>query len=615
MATLESGAIETPPWLAGPSEQRLREISHVTALRLPYSFQYANSILMDAVALQRLAAQFRRCANAYTSPFLRLLPEIVSEVFMHVAEIEPAGTASLGWIRLGHVSHACRLELLRMHGLWASVVCNVAPAARPEVLTRAGGMPLSICLKAGRVAEVGSERVDFAMQNITQARRVEIKESKGTGVLWTYAPHELSGRSFQHLEELNVTLSRHEGHIDYPDWLGTGVYAMEPVHAPRLRTLYLAHVYIPFSPENLTSLSLVRTRFRKDGAIAISNELLPSPEKFLDMLARCVNVRSLGLLQCIPTITPLAPCLRSSRGIELPSLKMLHLGAPLSEVIALWSHLTLLPVEASIMLKPEYTEFPRATGGFVDPMRFSLFPALLEPFGRTGITAMAFETNNDTFTTQCGFFKPTPNFVTSTREGLSIYSEDDGLLGENYVSFLDVWLHQCMWDGNSPLSQFIDCIPGPFLAQIETLDVYDVYDEDLRRLFIRLPNLHTLHLRSPRSSSLALLVVEKSESFASTTPADTTFLLPKLTHLRLLDTEVGNVVAEYEHMPHYDDILNILISRSDAGISLLSLHMKGLRNFGDCMTGDTFLARIRALVPGEVVVNADVLSREHVSVA
>ncbi|KZV59896.1 hypothetical protein PENSPDRAFT_659873 [Peniophora sp. CONT] len=601
-------AVKTPPWLAGPSERRLREISGVMTLGGPRSAGYAALIIEDAMALKQLAATFLRCANAYTSPIVRLSPELLFEIFSYVAELEPTNDEELGWIRLGHVSYAFRSALLSMRGLWASAIWDVALHALPEVHSRAGDIPLSIHLKNNFGEDVESERIEFAMENITKARRVKIEECNTNTNLWTLEPRNLAGRSFPHLEELDVQLLYQDGSSDDLDWLGTEVYRLEPMHAPRLRSVHLANVFVPFCPDNLTSLSLTRLKYHLDGTVAISADLLPSPEHFLDMLARCVNVRHLQLEDAIPDIASLDPPLRSSRAIELPSLKKLSLSASMSIVTALWSHFAPLPVEASITIRPDWTDYTRAVGGFVDPRRLSFLSLFMEHFARgssSHVSALSIEAElyEENYATQCGFFKRASN--PAVEEGQPIYLEDTGALGDIYVPFLDVWFSQCVWDAQISLSRLIESIPGLFLAGIETLDVMDVFRDDLRRLLARLPRLHTLYLRSPASSSLAILAVKQSGSSPATSTSET--YLPGLRHLRVFDLSLCQDTAIHRNVPHFDEMVDILSSRRNAGIPIQSIHIANLRIYGNWEASDAFVERVRELVPGEVIVNKEVL--------
>ncbi|VDC02959.1 unnamed protein product [Peniophora sp. CBMAI 1063] len=601
--------IETPLWLVEPSERRLREISHVASLRAPPSATYASSILQDASALRRLALEFIRRANAYTSLILRLPPELIFEIFTHVVRLEPTSPKELGWIRLGHVSYAFRSVLLSMPGLWASAIWDVADHARHEVLSRARDMPLSIQLKTGRKLDVSSNKIKFAMDNIDRARRIKIEERQGTKILWSFEPRDLSGRVFPHLEEIDVMLLHHDTSLRDPDWLGPDVYGLEPVQAPRLRSVFLVNVFIPISPNNLTTLALIRTKYYGNGTIAASSDLLPSPEEFLHMLAQCGNVEYLTLQNVTPAIAPLHTSLRSIDAIKLSSLKELTLCSPMSEIIAFWTYLAPLPHEVELCLKPDYTEAAIATGGFVDSRRLSLISLFLEHLAchdPSRVTALAFEADKESFITQCGFFKRAADASQDSWAGLSVYNANCEV-GDDYKTFLDIWLHQCVWAEHSTLARFIDYIPEPFFAQIDTLDVLDVNVEDLQRLFARLPNIHTLHFRSPESSPLASLVY-KTESSGPSTALERRAYLPKLTHLRLHDMDFGDIQAQFHgNILHYDEVENVLSSRFAAGVPLQSFHVIQSRIYADQAVVDALIARMQEMVVGDVTADMEVL--------
>lgn len=281
----------------------------------------------------------------------------------------------------------------------------------------------------------------------------------------------------------------------------------------------------------------------------------------------------------------------------------------MSEVVSFWSHLAPLPRETSILLKPDYTEFADATGGFVDATRLSLFSLFLDHLARNDtsrITALSFEADSESFVTQCGFFKRATNVVTSNWEGLPIYLEQSGDMGKMYTIFLDVWFSQCTWDDRISLTRFIDHIPGPFLSQIEMLDVMGFVDEGTRRLFSRLPNLHTLHLRSPKSSSLAALVYRPTAPDSTSTVPQGEIYLRKLTHLHLYGLGLCDDQTFNEGIPHFEEMLDVLLSRRDAGIPLLSLHITDFRYYGDWSYWSVLIVRIREIV-SDVVVNMQAL--------
>ncbi|VDC02950.1 unnamed protein product [Peniophora sp. CBMAI 1063] len=582
----------TPLWLAGPSERRLQEISSAITSRAPRSPKYTAAILEDVAALRRLAQSFLLCANAYSSPILRLPPELMREIFANVAALEPTKPSMLGWIRLGHVNSTFRSILSNMHQLWASAVCDVSQRASNTVFARAGNLPLTIHLDDENES-IEAYRIQYAMSHLAIARHLKIREYDPDTVLWTLQPREMSGRALPFLETLEVE-AIHRPDRD-ADWLGTDVYGLRPVLAPRLRIVRLTNIFIPFPAENLTVLVIERRMFSEDGSIPNQDDVLPSPEQVLDLLRRCSNVEHLRLENSIPELTPLPERLLPTLSIPLPHLKIGDLWAEMDRLTALWSHLVPSP-NARLRINPDGIDVPSAYTEIVDRDRLSFLASFQRHIStrhcdRPVAIAMDFD-NYDEFKTYCGFYRRKPHFVTSTWEGLSIFGEE--CIGEAYASCLDITFSLCKWDQQVSFGAFLDSIPSAFLTTIDTLDTRAMSGDDLRRLFLRLPLLHTVHIRDCNTQVLEVL--------SASSPR---WILPQLRHLRLEPISLcveRNESMTIDDVP-FQDIIDMIFLRATAGLRLQSLKVTWVTLVNtDQAAMDTFTTSLKAIVPAVEVI-------------
>ncbi|KZV63004.1 hypothetical protein PENSPDRAFT_228533 [Peniophora sp. CONT] len=593
-----TGAIATPSWLAESSQRRLRDISNAIASKAPHSPEYAHSIAEDAAALRQLSMEFLRYANAYTSPILRLSPDLIFEILACVAELEPTKTTTLGWIRLGHVSYAFRSALLNMRELWSSAACNVNLHARDEVLVRAGDTPLSIHLNDDD-EDIARDRIEFAMEHLSSARYVKIVECDPQNPLWTLEPRVASGQELPLLEKLDVE-AMHRPRRD-ESWLGTDVYQLQPPHAPRLRCVILTNVFIPFPPGNITTLILNRRKHFPDYPLPNQDAILPSSEQLLSLLVQCVNLEELQLQHMIPDhITPLPPSHYPRKATHLPSLKNVGLYAQMSRIASLWSHLV-LPPNTDLALGPDHTGFnnPVVSGGFVDRDRLSFLPLFLEHATQSScITAFALEVDDTKFLTQCGFFKRKLDHLADSWEGVPVYaakSEQDA-----YTPFIDIWFHQCVWDDHVSLRDFIHSIPIALFDGIVAADIdtRGLSVQDMQLVFSRLPYTHTLDLRETIHTSLVALSPNATPQHATRNETG----LSNLRHLQFLHLNdvhlCFNPDKRKEREICMQEMLDMVASRTESGLPLRFLLIEGWcsQDVNKARLHD-FVARLRKLVP------------------
>ncbi|KZV59897.1 hypothetical protein PENSPDRAFT_760278 [Peniophora sp. CONT] len=541
-------------WLTGPSQRRLREISSTAASRLPYSEDFASCIESDITAIYRLAIDFKRESNNYKSPILRLSSEMICEIIACIAALEPANTKSLGWIRVGHISYRFRLLLLSMRWLWASVICDVGPRAWDEVLGRAGNAPPT--LKLDDANEVlASSRINYVIDNMTRARRLTITEYDPTVAMWVNSPREISGTVFADLEDLNVE-AMHRPSRDLT-WLATDVYELNPISAPKLRSVSLTNVYIPFPPENLTTLTLKRLQFYADKPLPNGDDILPAPEVFLALLKRCVNVERLCLTHVIPDISALPSRLHPSHSIRLPSLTSLTLDAKLSRLLALWSHLS-VPPDTTIKFGADFTSFPATSELLIDEGRLSVFPSLSDHIARSNlseVTALYIGNENTKERTTCALFKRNHAFVSETWEGLPVLGQPHA-----YTDFVDVRFDQCLWGADVTLPRLIASLPPPIFATIDTLQVQDIPGATLACLLACLPHLHTLRLADLDRACLAAL-----SPFANFAKSPRSLSAPSLRHLHLSKFKLCvESSRSSSYIPCVRDFLDVMGSRSTA---------------------------------------------------
>lgn len=286
-------------------------------------------------------------------------PEILGEILTIVSHADPPHAraldnrgpqssearredeaAHLGWIKLGHVCRRLREQLLSLRALWAAIAFSLPRLeTAKEIRQRAGDVPLVICLNNGYHTPVTI--AESAKKHFKRARIITIGDAvpQLSSYFWHFSPKDLKDQSFPFLEELTLKMMERSGASQV--LIKPEVYSLPPINAPRLRRLALQDYFIPFHPGNLTSFELVYLFHHSDDA-------LPTPAQFWDLLHGCHHLRRLSLEACIPEITLTAN--EPSDAVQFRHLEELRISDTIDRARALWSHFR-IPLTTRIDLR------------------------------------------------------------------------------------------------------------------------------------------------------------------------------------------------------------------------------------------------------------------------
>ncbi|KZV71953.1 hypothetical protein PENSPDRAFT_650211 [Peniophora sp. CONT] len=272
------------------------------------------------------------------SPLVCLPFDVLQEIVRQVSIIDPGGRAGdggLGWIKVGHLCRALRASLFNMHSLWASTICEF-PSAYAELAKRAGDVPLTLTMDERNSESrhlIPPKLFDFFVNNLSKAKAFKVREgsrSRSLGLMWIGAAMHLAGRELPLVEDICIDVSPRTALELRPNALD---YTALPMITPRLRKLHLENCWMTFSPTTLVSLELMRS-FRPQ------EDTLPPLPLFIDLLRQCANLQELQIVQCMPQ----PPALNNEPAmdvIELPSLKLLAVWAPLPKMLSFWEYVNI----------------------------------------------------------------------------------------------------------------------------------------------------------------------------------------------------------------------------------------------------------------------------------
>lgn len=323
--------------LAEEGPARVAEIDRLIYGTRPIPTGTAEQLGLEIASLERHMHLLKFKLNLI-SPLVCLPFDVLQEIVRQVSTIDPGGRAGdggLGWIKVGHLCRALRASLLNMHGLWASTVCEF-PGAHAELAKRAGEVPLTLTMDERNSESrhlVPPKVFDFFVNNLSKAKAIKVREgsrSRSLGLMWIGAAMHLAGRELPLVEDICIDVSPRTALELRPNALN---YTASPLITPRLRKLHLENCWMSFSPTTLVSLELMRS-FRPQ------EDTLPPVPLFLDLLRQCANLQELQVVQCMPQL----PALNGEPAtdvIDLPSLKLLAVWAPLPKMLSFWEYVSI----------------------------------------------------------------------------------------------------------------------------------------------------------------------------------------------------------------------------------------------------------------------------------
>jgi hypothetical protein len=261
-------------------------------------------------------------------PVSLLPPEILSRVFHLLKEAVPRshGGRKLGWIRVTHVCRHWRQVALNDSSLWARIWGTPTSAKWiSEMLTRAKNAPLDIELDD--LITSSAEALLMIPPHLSHTRQLRLHNLSG---LSSDNVREIYSRDAPALEHFELTAPTYSP-ISFPDLGGNLLFKG---HAPRLRTLSLSRVVIPWSfiPRGqLTRLEIVCPD--EDG------DCPGDLNQLIDLLVNCPALEILRLDSCLPSQLTGLPY---GRTIHLPHLSRLRLCGSTSRILNMLKMLKLL---------------------------------------------------------------------------------------------------------------------------------------------------------------------------------------------------------------------------------------------------------------------------------
>jgi hypothetical protein len=265
------------------------------------------------------------------APISLLPPEILARVF-HFFALEEQ---NLGWIRATHVCWFWRQVALDDSSLWATISGNSTNTKLiSEMLARASDAPLDINIDFGGAS--GQEVLLMFPPHLSHTRKLRLY---GLSMLHSDIVRDIYSREAPTLEHFELGVSD-TSLIIFRDLGGTTLFKGQ---APRLRTLFLSQVLIPWSliPRGqLTQLTI--GLFRE-----VSIYDVPSHRnlyQLIDLLVHCPELEMLVLGCCLP---PQLAQIPYGQTIHLPRLSRLCLAGSSSRITNL---MKMLKLPSSAML-------------------------------------------------------------------------------------------------------------------------------------------------------------------------------------------------------------------------------------------------------------------------
>jgi len=252
-------------------------------------------------------------------PISLLPPEILARVFHLLVAEEPPflRRQNPGWIKVTHVCRHWRQVALDDSSLWARIwAIRTNTKWILEMLARAKNAPLDIELNA--VRNPSPESLLMISPHISHTRQFRIHS---LSTLHFDSVQEIFSREAPALEHFELTATARSP-IDFRELGGNMLFKG---HAPRLRTLSLSPVVIPWSLIPRGQLTQLK--------IACHNEDHDSPSnlnQLTDLLVNCPALEILALEFCLPSQLAEFP---PDQTIQFPHLSHLRLCGSTSRIM------------------------------------------------------------------------------------------------------------------------------------------------------------------------------------------------------------------------------------------------------------------------------------------
>ena len=263
-------------------------------------------------------------------PISVLPPEILARVFHLLVRKEPpfrGRRKNLGWIRVTHVCRHWRQVALGDSSLWSKISGMLANTKWiSEMLARAKNAPLDIDLNALRRSNL--ETLVMIPPHLSHTRQLRFH---GLSTLHSNIIREMYSYEAPTLEHLELTVN-----VDSPiTFRSISGYMLFKGHAPRLRTLSLSEVVIPWSHIPCGQLTQLQIACSIEGA-HYPGDL----NQLIDLLVNCPGLEILALNSCLPSQLTDSE-FSHGRTIHLPHLSRLRLCGSTSRIINMLKMLNL----------------------------------------------------------------------------------------------------------------------------------------------------------------------------------------------------------------------------------------------------------------------------------
>ncbi|KAF8486836.1 hypothetical protein DFH94DRAFT_659751 [Russula ochroleuca] len=268
------------------------------------------------------------------TPISLLPPEVLARVFHFLGFEDPACSAeqNLGWIRATHVCRFWRQVALDDSSLWATISgISANTELISEMLARAKNAPLDIDIHLRGASS--REVLRMFPLHISHTRELRFHFPC---ILYSDCVRDIYSREAPVLEHFEL-----RGLIKSPATYrresdGTTLFKGR---APRLRTLFLSQVLIPWSLIPRRQLTQLKIVFSKLDEVSTTDVLLcGNLNQLIDLLVNCSGLEILVLGCCLP---PQLTQIPRGRTIHLPRLSRLCLVGTNSRITNLMKMLKL----------------------------------------------------------------------------------------------------------------------------------------------------------------------------------------------------------------------------------------------------------------------------------
>ncbi|KAI0059889.1 hypothetical protein BV25DRAFT_1828609 [Artomyces pyxidatus] len=314
-------------------------------------------------------------SRTVSTPIAVLIPELLTQIFEHVASDQPphrdwTRQVNLGWIHsTTHVCHYWRQVALAHPMLWTNIAFNIGSKWAEEMVSRSKTAPLYLTWKPQDFSLSRSVVERVVTAELTRTRELDILAAMLLDDLFQSLlslPAPMLEVVRLHTNDFNGTNTRTPIHRQIPPAFFQG-------KAPRLRELSLTNI-----GSSWTSLPTIALRSLSISFLTDQPHTIPMPphalDQFIDFLESTPTLEEFVLRQGLPYNSSLPQS--GDRVVRLPHLKRIDLMGPCLAIANVLRHIdtnTLLELHLGLLRNnhPRHT-FP--DHGFLIPPH--IYPVL-----------------------------------------------------------------------------------------------------------------------------------------------------------------------------------------------------------------------------------------------